>query len=234
MWTSSVDLTKEEDDNDTALEKSVWTEVKIVISVCGLPIDRFLTPLVKKYPSQVENSRDFMNFVTDQQLNQEPKRSWNKTTRHTPWMYLSRFNNIISVLKLCLNATYPQFQQNVYQQIQGTAMGSPVSVTVANLVMEDIEERALEWFHTPILFLDEICWRYMSCHFFPNCFRNSINIWTVLNLQSSLLVKSKKIVNSSSCFTIKRRWLLYLNNGLQEAHTHGTLSSLQFTPSTVS
>ena len=30
------------------------------------------------------------------------------------------------------------------------AIGSPVSVTVANLVMEDIEERALEAYHTEI------------------------------------------------------------------------------------
>ena len=39
-----------------------------------------------------------------------------------------------------------QFQQLYYQQRQGMAMGSPVSVTIANLVMEDVEERALSSF----------------------------------------------------------------------------------------
>ena len=55
-------------------------------------------------------------------------------------------NNIILLLELCLNATYLQFQQLYYQQRQGTAVGSPVSVTIANLVMEDVEERALSSF----------------------------------------------------------------------------------------
>ena len=42
---------------------------------------------------------------------------------------------IISLLELCLNATYLQFRGSYYQQIHGTAMGSPVSIVVAaNLV----------------------------------------------------------------------------------------------------
>ena len=102
-----------------------------------------------------------MNFITEQQLNQEVLVSFDVVSLFTnvpmdlavrvakekleqddtlhERTYLD-LDNIISLLELCLNATYLQFQQNVYQQIQGTAMDSPVSVTVANLVMEDIEK----------------------------------------------------------------------------------------------
>ena len=58
-------------------------------------------------------------------------------------------NNIIVLLDLCLKATYLMYRGCYYQQIFGTAMGSPVSVTVANLVMEAIEERALSTFDPP-------------------------------------------------------------------------------------
>ena len=51
------------------------------------------------------------------------------------------------MLALCLEATYLMFDGQVYQQVHGMAMGSPVSVIVANLVMEDIEERALSSFY---------------------------------------------------------------------------------------
>ena len=63
--------------------------------------------------------------------------------------------DICSLLKLCLEATYLSFRGKIYQQVHGTAMGSPVSVVVANLVMEDIEQKALSTFHTPPRF-----WRY--------------------------------------------------------------------------
>ena len=49
----------------------------------------------------------------------------------------------MELLELCLSAILLGFRGSVYQQTFGTAMGSPVSVTVVNLVMEDVEERAL-------------------------------------------------------------------------------------------
>lgn len=43
----------------------------------------------------------------------------------------------------CLSATFIGFQESIYQQTFGSDMKSPVSVTVANLIMEDVEERSL-------------------------------------------------------------------------------------------
>ena len=58
-------------------------------------------------------------------------------------------NEIMSLIDLCLNATYFGFRGRFYQQVFGTAMGSPVSVVVANLVMEDIEQQAISTFPRP-------------------------------------------------------------------------------------
>jgi hypothetical protein len=49
----------------------------------------------------------------------------------------------IDLLSFCLNTTYFVFEGCYYQQVFGTAMGSPVSAVIANLVMEDVEQRAL-------------------------------------------------------------------------------------------
>lgn len=54
--------------------------------------------------------------------------------------------DITSLLSFCLNSTEFSFKNNFYQQIHGTAMGSPISVVTANLVMEVIESRALTSF----------------------------------------------------------------------------------------
>ena len=51
--------------------------------------------------------------------------------------------DIIDLLSFCLNTTYFVFEGCYYQQVFGTAMGSPVSAVTANLVMEDVELRAL-------------------------------------------------------------------------------------------
>jgi len=44
---------------------------------------------------------------------------------------------------------YLAYQGTYLQQTFGTAVGSPVSVTVANLVMKDVEEWAFESYPTP-------------------------------------------------------------------------------------
>ena len=70
-------------------------------------------------------------------------------------------NDITDLLSLCLDATFLSFRGKMYQEVHGIAMGSPVSVVVANLVMEDIEERALSTFHPPTHF-----WK---CYFDDTC-----------------------------------------------------------------
>jgi hypothetical protein len=51
--------------------------------------------------------------------------------------------DIIDIWSFCLNTTYFVFEGCYYQQVFGTAMRSPVSAVIANLVMEDVEQRAL-------------------------------------------------------------------------------------------
>ena len=58
-------------------------------------------------------------------------------------------DDIVNLLTLCLDATFLEFRGKLYQQVHGTAMGSPVSIVIANLVMEDVEQRALATFHSP-------------------------------------------------------------------------------------
>ena len=50
---------------------------------------------------------------------------------------------VMKLLVFCLSATYLAFRGLLYQQTYETAMGSLVSVTIANLMMEDVEERAM-------------------------------------------------------------------------------------------
>ena len=52
-------------------------------------------------------------------------------------------DDIVDLLDFCLSTTNFKYNNNHYQEIFGTAMGSPVSAVMANLVMEDLEKRAL-------------------------------------------------------------------------------------------
>ena len=53
------------------------------------------------------------------------------------------------ILQFCLNATYLTYLNEFYQHIFGTAMSSPESVILANIVMEDVENRVLSTYQSP-------------------------------------------------------------------------------------
>ena len=58
-------------------------------------------------------------------------------------------NKIMNALDLCLDNTYLCFRKKFYCQIFGVAMCSPISVIVANLIMDFIENKMLKDFASP-------------------------------------------------------------------------------------
>ena len=52
-------------------------------------------------------------------------------------------DELIDLLHLCLTSTYFQYNGKHYKQLHGTVMGPTVSVVVAEIVMQNIEEQAL-------------------------------------------------------------------------------------------
>ena len=55
-------------------------------------------------------------------------------------------NETTKLVKVCLNSTYFSFRGNIYEQIEGITMGSPLSPIVANIYMDFFEKEALQSF----------------------------------------------------------------------------------------
>ena len=178
-----------------------------------------LAPPVGKTSSFIKNSTDFAAFISDQTIPEE--------TVLVSFDVVSLFTNVsvdlacqvaggrlhadeslddrttlspdevLRLLRFSLDATFVAYQGNWYQQTFGTAMGSPVSVTVANLVMEDVEERALASYPTPPpfwkRFVDDTCTAIP-----PTIWRVSITTLIPSNPQLSSLMNWKNRENCPS------------------------------------
>ena len=59
---------------------------------------------------------------------------------------------VLGLLEYCLTTTYFQYACEFYEQVEGAAMGSPLSPLVANLFMEHFEQRAIESFKYNLTF----------------------------------------------------------------------------------
>ena len=131
-----------------------------IVSFIGSPtydlskhLSKLLSPLVGTSSSAVRNSRDFVDFISTQTIEDDEclvsfdvislftnvpiglavsvaRQSLEADETLYDQTSLS-VENIISLLELCLNATFLVFRGSFCRQTFGTAMGSPVSVTVA-------------------------------------------------------------------------------------------------------
>ncbi|XP_070170456.1 uncharacterized protein [Polyergus mexicanus] len=67
---------------------------------------------------------------------------------HKRWTYISNncsvpYNDFIVAIRFVLNSTFFIFNNIIYQQTFGTPMGSPLSPIIADVVLQDLEEKAL-------------------------------------------------------------------------------------------
>ena len=67
------------------------------------------------------------------------KQRWNQIKLHT-FLKDTHFDNI---LQFCLESSDCTFNNEYYKQIFGLPMGSPLSATAANVVMEELEKKIL-------------------------------------------------------------------------------------------
>ena len=128
-------------------------------------LSRILKPLVGRSPYHIQNSQDSIQQIQGIQLQpdqcmvsfdvkalftsvpiqpaitiikkllEEDQSLQQRTTMSV--------NNITCLLEFCLKSTYFNYHGQHFEQLEGAAMGSPISPIVANLFMENFEEKAI-------------------------------------------------------------------------------------------
>ena len=128
-------------------------------------LSKVLKPLVGKSPHHIQSTGDFVSSAKGLTLQLgECLSSYDVTSLFTSVPIDAAYNiikdllekddklhdrtvlsvqNIIELLEFCLHNTYFSFQNKFYEEVEGVAMGSPVSPIVANLYMESFERKAL-------------------------------------------------------------------------------------------
>ena len=105
-------------------------------------------------------------------------------------------------------ACYVCFRGDYCQQTFSTAMGSPVSVTVANLVMEEVEQMALSKFEPPPCF-----WKRCvddTCTALPQNLVSSFHAHlNSINQRIQFMEKEGNVGTLLRCAPEKRWWFMY-------------------------
>ena len=140
-----------------------------IVSFCGSPtyqlskhLTNILKPLTDKSRHKLQSTDNFIDAIKTIQIPDDHKlvsfdvkslftsiplqlaRDCTKTAiNKSHYQPPLPTDDLMDLLHLCLTSTYFQYNGKHYKQLHGTAMGSPVSVVVAEIVMQNIEEQAL-------------------------------------------------------------------------------------------
>lgn len=122
-----------------------------------------ITNIIGKNDHYIKNSFEFKNFINDIYIPEDHilisldvvsmytniptnlaklaiEKNWNNLKNYTT---LTK-EEFLKATEITLNSTYFQYNNEFYQQIQGCAMGSPISSNIAQLVMEELEENIIQ------------------------------------------------------------------------------------------
>ena len=119
-------------------------------------VARILKPLVERSPHHVKSTQDFIDQIKGIHLGKDQctmsydvKALFTSVPTTKAIIIIKQLleedqelqqrtslsiENILSHLEFCINSTYFSFQGKFYEQLEGAAMGSPLSPIVANLV----------------------------------------------------------------------------------------------------
>ena len=121
------------------------------------------------------------------------KKRWKLIKKHTFLNYMD-FNKAVL---LCLDSAYCNYDNNIYKQINGLPMGSPLSATLANIVMEESETKIIN----ELTYYIKFYYRYIDDTLIclPN---NKINdiLYKFNQIHPKLIFTLEKSVNDSINF----------------------------------
>lgn len=148
------------------------TPLRPIVSSIGSPTYRLakelaqiLSPLTGNTESFVKNSTEFVNSIRNLQIDDDDcLASFDVVSLFTS-VPINEALDIVAqrleeddtlmertpiptkeihmLAEVCLKSTYFQYGNQFYEQIEGAAMGSPLSPIIANLYMEHLEQKAL-------------------------------------------------------------------------------------------
>ena len=143
-----------------------------------------------------------------------------------PQRSIMSISQITPLLQFCLTHTYFLFQGKYYEQVQGEAMGSPISPLIANIFMEEFEVKALNSISNP----PSLWLRFVDDTFVINKAEHSRDLLQHINNQDPHIQFTVEPTQQGSLpfldtlVTTTRQHLQH--HSIQETHPHRSISTL--------